>query len=210
MKFSPLARMFLALVVSTTVFATSHYAEESKAVNSPGLKNAVILVIRHAEKPESGDGLSPAGEARARAYVNYFHNYTVDSKPLRLNYLFSSADSKKSRRPRLTLEPLGKTLGLKIDSRFKDEQFLELTHEIQSRPPGNNILICWHHGEIPHLLHALGADPEKLIPNVKWPGDEFGWVIQLRYDEKGHLFESRRINEDLPPENADKHALNAP
>jgi hypothetical protein len=36
------------------------------------LHNSVIVIIRHAEKPADGDGLAPAGEARANAYVDLF------------------------------------------------------------------------------------------------------------------------------------------
>ncbi len=44
-----------------------------------GLKNAVVLIIRHAEKPDKGEDLSKAGKKRAEAYVKYFENYAVDS-----------------------------------------------------------------------------------------------------------------------------------
>jgi hypothetical protein len=67
-------------------------------------------------------------------------------------------------------------------------------------------LICWHHGTIPQLLRALGADPKRLLPNGKWPDDVFGWLIQLRYDENGHLFESKRINENLSSDDSGKQA----
>ena len=210
MNFSPLTGALLTLVLLTVVPTRAHSDQESGAANSRGLQRAVVLIIRHGEKPDRGSGLSPMGEARTRAYVNYFQKFTVDSKSLRLNYLFSAADSKESRRPRLTLEPLGKALGLKIDSRFRDKHVLELAHEIQNLPPGKNILICWHHGEIPQLLRALGAAPEKLIPNAKWPDDVFGWLIQLHYDENGHLLESKCINENLLPDDAGKHAPTGP
>jgi broad specificity phosphatase PhoE len=191
-KFSLLFCGWLVLAVPTAVFA-----EPPVEGNSSALGNAVILVIRHAEKPDDGEGLSAAGEAHARAYVSYFKNFTVDGQPLKLDHLFAAADSKESHRPRLTIEPASQALGLAIDSQFKDKQFLELAREIRSRPHGKNILICWHHGEIPQLLGALGADPEQLIPHAKWPGDVFDWVIQLRFDENGRLLESKRINENL-------------
>lgn len=173
-------------------------------------KNAVILVIRHAEKPDAGDSLSAAGEARAQAYVSYFKNFTVDGHPLKLDCLFATTDSSNSHRPRLTLEPIAKALGIKIDRRFNNDQFQALAQELQSHPPGTNILICWHHGQIPQLLRALGAEPQKLLPKAKWPDDEFGWLIQLRYDENGRLFESKRITENLPPDGPAKPAATTP
>ena len=38
------------------------------ASGTGGLADTVVLIIRHAEKPASGFGLTPEGEARARAY----------------------------------------------------------------------------------------------------------------------------------------------
>ena len=205
-----LASALLTLAISTTVFAASQLNNKSTPADSPVLKNAVILIIRHGEKPDSGCGLSPEGQERAMAYVNYFKNFTVDSKPLRLDYLFAGADTKDSHRPRLTIEPLGKALGLSIDTRFQNTEFSELAHEIQIRPHGKNILICWRHGEIPNLLSAFGVDPGKFIPNAKWPEDVFGWLFQLRYDENGHLFDVKRIDENLLPDDSNKDTLAAP
>ncbi len=193
--------VLLALALSMPTFAGPQQDAGSIPGNYLALKDATILIIRHAEKSDSGQGLSPAGQQRAEAYVRYFKNFQIDAKPLRLDCLFATADSKGSQRPRLTLEPLGNALGLKIDRRFKNKKFRELTDEIQSKDHGKSILICWHHGEIPELVRALGADPTKLLPEAKWPDQEFGWVLQLRYDDGGHLIpgETKRINENLMP-----------
>jgi hypothetical protein len=172
------------------------------AQDSPGLSDTVVLIIRHAEKPGSGDSLTSAGEERAKAYVHYFQSYTIDSKPITVDYLFAAADSKGSKRPRLTLTPLSQAAGLTIDQRFTNKQFQELANELRAKPHGRHMVICWHHGEIPALLEALGAKPEKLLPKGKWPEDVFGWVIQLRYDGKGQLAEAKRIKEDLMPDDA--------
>jgi broad specificity phosphatase PhoE len=204
MKFKLFLCGLLALAIPTAIFAKEH-GEKSGA-----LKNAVILIIRHAEKPDSGSRLSADGEIRAKSYVNYFKSLTLDGQPLKLDYLFAAADSKESSRPRLTIEPTSKTFGVAIDSRFKDKNFLELAAEIRGRPHGKTILVAWHHGEIPGLLRALGADPNQLIPNAKWPEDVFGWLIELRYDADGQLVETRRINENLLPDDSNKHSMAAP
>jgi len=167
-----------------------------------GLKNAVILVIRHAEKPATGANLSPAGVERAQAYVDYFRRFTVDSQPLKLDYLYAAADSKESTRASQTLQPLGKALGLAVDARFAQDKTRKLADDIRRKPSGKQFLVCWHHGEIPQLVGALGADAGKLFPKKKWPDDVFGWVVQLRYDAAGQLVDARRIEENLMPDDS--------
>jgi phosphohistidine phosphatase SixA len=173
------------------------FANSTAAQNSAALSNATILIIRHAEEPSKGDGLSSRGTARAQGYVDYFKNFTIDGKPVKIDYLFAASDSSNSRRPRLTLEPIAQALGISIDSQFKSKDFLKLAQKIETLPQGSNVLVCWHHSDIPNLIGALGADAEKLVPNGKWPGKVYGWLIQLRYNEKGNLFASKRIKERL-------------
>ncbi len=177
--------------------ATAISAESPKVENSSALSNAVILIIRHAEKPAAGDQLSAAGQARAQAYVDFFKNFKLDGQPLKLDYLFAAADSKVSQRARLTIEPTSKMLGLAIDSQFEDTKFQLLADEIRTKPHGQNILICWHHGEIPQLVRALSADPDRLFPKGKWPDEVFNWVVILRYDSNGHLAEASRGSEQF-------------
>jgi hypothetical protein len=192
MKFTLLFCGLLAVGIATAVLAGP-----PKAGKSGGLNNAVILIIRHGEKPAAGDQLSAAGEARAQAYVNFFKNFTLDGQPLKLNYLFAAADSNESQRARLTIEPTSKMLGRAIDSQFEDGQFQKLADEIRAKPHGQNILICWHHGEIPQLVRALGADPARLFPKAKWPDEVFNWLVELRYDSNGHLTKASRGSEQF-------------
>jgi hypothetical protein len=171
----------------------------ARAEDNAGLKDAVVLVIRHAEKPEDGKELSPQGMERAKAYVHYFQTFQVDGQPLKLDTLFAAHDSKNSERQRLTLEPLSHGLNLPLNCDFKDKAPETLARELEAKPLGTNILICWHHGKIPELLRGLGANPDALLPEGKWPEDVFDWVIELRYDHQGRLIpaESKKINEAL-------------
>jgi len=184
---------------------------QAPSTNSPAtkdpeaLRDVVILLIRHAEKPETGIELTPAGVARANAYTNYFKHFMLDGKPLRLEHIFAATDSNNSHRPRLTAEPLSQSLGLPLDSRFTDKRPEALVDELQSRPHGKQILVCWRHGGVPALMSALGADPSKLLPGGRWPDDVYNWVIQFRFDQNGHLIpgETKCLNEDLMPGDAD-------
>ena len=166
-----------------------------------GPKNSVVLIIRHAEDAGSGHGLSERGAQRAEAYKNYFQNFTIDSKQRVPEAVLVAADSKQSHRPRLTVEPFAKATKLQIDSRFGNKQPSDLAAELRANHQGKVILVCWHHGQVPALLRALGVAPETLVPGGKWPRDVFDWVIMLSFDENGHLIpgNTKRINEHLLP-----------
>jgi hypothetical protein len=166
-----------------------------------GPKDAVVLIIRHAEDAGSGDGISPLGQQRAEAYKNYFLNFTVDSKRQEPAVIFAAKDSKKSHRPRLTMEPFAKAANLKFDTRFGNDKSADLAADLRANQQGKVILICWRHPYIPALLGALGANPKTFLPKGKWPGAVYDWVILLSYDQDGRLISSssRRINEHLLP-----------
>jgi hypothetical protein len=186
-------RLVIALLFSFTLTLAAHAQD--------GPKNSVVLIIRHAEDADSGDGISSLGQERAKAYKNYFLNFAVDSKRLEPNVIFAAQDSKKSHRPRLTLEPFAKAAKLKIDTRFGNSQSVELAADLRANHQGKVILICWRHGYIPALIRALGANPKSFLPSGKWPGSVSNWVVLLSYDQEGRLIpsSSKRIDEHLIP-----------
>jgi broad specificity phosphatase PhoE len=188
-------------VVHRRVFAAILFAFSPILVANAqeGPTNSVVLIIRHAENPGNGHGLSPRGQERAKAYKNFFLNFTVDSRRLEPEAILVAADSKHSHRPRLTVQPFAKAANLPIDNRFANKQPTDLTAELRADYQRKVILICWHHGQIPALLRALGAAPETLLPNGKWPKDVYDWVIMVSFDENGRLIPERtkRITEHL-------------
>ena len=186
-------RLVIAVIFASALLAVANAQE--------GPKNATVLIIRHAEDADSGDGVSPLGQERAEAYKDYFLNFTVDSKGREPEAIFAAKDSKKSHRPRLTMEPFAKAANLKIDTRFGNTQSADLAADLRANQQGKVILICWRHPYIPALLSALGATPETFLPKGKWPGAVFDWIILLTFDQNGHLIpsNSRRTNEHLLP-----------
>jgi len=183
----------------TAVFFASTLTLPADSQSGP--KDAVVLIIRHGEKPDTGRDLSPAGQQRAEAYKDYFQTFTVDSKQLTPDVIFAAKDSKESQRPRLTVEPFAQAEKLRIDARFSSDQSTELSAALRATEQGKRILISWHHTDIPNLLRALGAKPKRLLPDGKWPDPVFDWVIMLSYDQDGRLIpaSTRRINEHLMP-----------
>lgn len=162
------------------------------------LANSTVLVIRHAEKPAEGAGLTPEGVARSEKYVRYFHPFLLDGKGLSINALYAGADTPDSVRPRLTLEPLSKATGIPLNVQFPTGKPEKLALALTTEPHGDHVLIAWRHKKIPALLTALGADPAGLLPGGVWPGSQYGWVIVLHYDAAGHLDGQRLIHEPDP------------
>jgi hypothetical protein len=190
-------------IMALFLFFTASAAEgrdkdrEARAANSDGLANATILVIRHAEKPDEGTGLSPAGQARAQAYASYFKTFIVDGAPLHIDTLIATADSRESVRPRLTLAPLSEAIGIQIQQPFDDDAVKDLARWLEQGKPDRTILIAWHHGKLPKLLERLGANPSDMLPEGRWPEEVYDWVVVLRYDHDGEIMpaSSRLVRE---------------
>lgn len=167
------------------------------------LANSNVLLIRHAEKPDSGSGLSPAGQSRAEAYVDYFKTYTLAGTdagvPLPLEHIFAAAESAESDRPSLTVTPLASSLGLTIDTRFKDKHFQALAEHLigHEKFADSGILICWHHQHLLLLASALGVDAGTLPATSAWPDhwpdNVFGWLLQISYDADGKVIPGQTL-----------------
>ncbi len=169
----------------------------TKQTGNPGLVNAKIFLLRHAEKPDTGSQLSEKGQQRAKAYVAYFSNLASDKK---ISYIFASADSPQSERPRLTIAPTAEALGLKIDQSFRAKDVFDLAQELKRRSHGPQIIIVWHHGEIPALFEALGGDDaEEFWDKGKWPENDFNHVVEITFDEHGELYQATRKKVALLP-----------
>jgi hypothetical protein len=158
-------------------------------------KNATVLIIRHGEKPDSGPGLSVAGQARAQAFSVFFQNPLTHRGAAKIHFLFAAADTPESHRSRLTLEPLSRALGLAIDSEARDHQ--EIAEDLlqDAEYDGSTVLVCWHHGDILEFTKSLGVNPEALPPEANWPpvwpAEVFGWTLELRFDESGRVVPSQ-------------------
>jgi broad specificity phosphatase PhoE len=136
-----------------------------------------LLLTRHAEKSDDplDPDLSATGLQRAAKLVGYIQD--TFGKPA---FFFASAISKHSRRPYETIEPLSKACGLPIDSSFADQDYDALANELATEPQYNGklVLICWHHGNIPPLAHALNAQQGE-YPN---PWDPTVFNLILKFD----------------------------
>ena len=176
-------------------------------------KNTNILMIRHAEKPDSGPNLAVAGQERAQAYTIFFQNYSLNGAMLKFAFLFAAANSSESERPVQTITPFSKAINLPINAKHADKDYQKVADDIlgNAKYDKSNILICWHHGEILLLATALGATNLPAASNwpTKWPNEVYGWVLQLCYDSNGKIITAQTLclNEQLM---FDDHGRNPP
>ncbi len=138
-----------------------------------------VLVMRHAEKsPDLNDPhLTAAGLKRAQSLAIYLP--ALFGKP---DYIFATANSLHSSRPFETVLPLSQATGVPIDQSYADQDYGALALLLRGSEKFQNkiILICWHHGNIPGFLNAIGAmagtyaDP--------WPKPTFNLIIKVTLD----------------------------
>jgi hypothetical protein len=195
---NPNRRVFCCgVVVSFALPSGTAFAKHDSA--SMEMAGVTILIVRHAEKPELGPDLAPAGSARAAAYAQYFNPFSAaPGGSFTPDMLIASKDTTKSDRPELTLKPLSVAIGLPIDTRFANHDVKALAETLRSTAHGKHILIAWHHGHIPKLIRALGGDPAKVLPGGEWPENVYDWVVELSFDNDGRLADERKIDENLP------------
>jgi hypothetical protein len=140
---------------------------------------ATILIIRHAEKLTDGrQDLSETGFRRAALLPKLFDVSRVDLPVPQV--LFATHLSKHSNRPVETITPLANALKLPIDSTIMDDDYAALAKELLSgKYAGKVVLVSWHHGKIPQLATALGAQP----PYTPWPDTQFDRIWRIDYKD---------------------------
>jgi len=138
----------------------------------------LILVMRHAEKPVDpmDPNLSEQGFARATNLATYIPE-TLGSPDL----IFAAAISKHSARPYETVEPLAKVTGKPIDATFADQDYSALASTLLSTPEytDRQVVVCWHHGNIPSLMRMLGCKAGD-YPNP-WDHKVFNLILRVEF-----------------------------
>jgi phosphohistidine phosphatase SixA len=138
----------------------------------------VILVMRHAEKPDdlNDDGLSDEGTAHAAKLASYIPKI-LGGPP---DVIFAAADSKHSKRPRETVELLAKQTRATFDATIPDAEYHSITAKLRNGDyAGKKVVVCWHHGHIPGIMGELGASQGDYFD--RWPENLFNLVLKVEY-----------------------------
>ena len=154
MKFLVCAFITLSQFITSRVYATP----------------AQVVIIRHAEKPDEGNELSPQGWLRAKALPQFFNsNKTVNQFGLPAAiYAGAPKHSDSSVRSIQTVTPYAESLGMTIHTEFVKDDFEAMVSEVlnSNAYDGHTVIICWEHDDIPEIAHLFGAND---APD-KWKG----------------------------------------
>jgi hypothetical protein len=142
---------------------------------------AQIILFRHAEKPDDPveTHLSAQGIERARLLASLLDRSSplTTNAPVAALYATLVTKHDKNLRTGETLAPLGKKLGLPVQTPFESELYGLLARRILAEPAyrGKTVIICWTHHDIAELAEALGVRPKP----PKWKDEVFDrlWVI---------------------------------
>lgn len=144
---------------------------------------AQVIIIRHAEKPPTGDDLTTKGRERAAALVPYFLESpdVLEYKTPVAIYAQKSTDDHLSRRPVDTVKALAKALKQDLIE-YPRKNAMAMVKDIMAKPEyeGKMVLICWSHTGIPDMARAFGV---KDVP--EWSGSVYDrtWIITFTKGE---------------------------
>jgi hypothetical protein len=133
-----------------------------------------IVLIRHAEKPTEGYGLSCQGINRANALPPVL--YAKFGLPGVL--YVAQGDTAQHSRMRQTITPFAKKYGLKLNSNYKVSDIKGITKNIRKQT--GTVLVVWEHKGLVDIAEQLGVK-EKL----KWGANDFDSIWIITFSKKG-------------------------
>ncbi|CZT18410.1 probable phosphoglycerate mutase family protein [Ramularia collo-cygni] len=139
------------------------------------LGEATVYLIRHGEKPSSGNGLNAQGMQRAQCLRNVFganSGYNIDTI---LTQQYKSDGSRK--RPYDTVTPLAQDLGLTINHSCDRDDPDCVKDAVKAHRGSGNILICWEHDALHDIVKDLGASDAP-----SYPSDRFDLIWKDPYN----------------------------
>ncbi|KAJ5667779.1 uncharacterized protein N7477_006349 [Penicillium maclennaniae] len=143
-----------------------------------------VYLIRHGEKPDSGDGLNAQGLERAQCLRNVFGA----SSGYDIGHIMAQTPSSsgKRQRPYDTVEPLAEDLGLTVDTSCDRDDPKCVQKVVDNYTGSGNILICWEHDALTDIVEQLGDDnapdypDDRYVPRPVKDGDDSLEVVWNR------------------------------
>ncbi|GGZ62284.1 hypothetical protein [Streptomyces subrutilus] len=187
----PRRRSVLAAALAPLAVAGCSAQEDTRPAAGPaaGPQDALVMVIRHAEKPYPGDTgededgnehpgtLAGRGQRRAEELARLFPPAASASLP-RPATVFAAGGKAAAERCRQTVAPLAAALHTPVRAEFAAGAERDLAKAVLAAP--TPVLVCWEPNGIPRLVRALGAHRLVGVP-AAWPDRyDLVWMFTRR------------------------------
>lgn len=160
-----------------------------------------VVIIRHGEKPDSGDNLSCKGQYRALKLADVLTKQIGKPDFTYVPTIGTGKAATTSARMFQTVSPFAIKHNLIVNSSFKETKVSAAAADVLTRR--GLVLMVWEHGNIPPLAKALGV-PAAQVPS-KWKGHDFDsiWTIEFEQTAAGGLqflsFDTKGKEGIVPP-----------
>jgi hypothetical protein len=144
-----------------------------------------VVIIRHGEKPDSGDNLSCQGQYRALKLADVLTKQIGKPDFTYVPTIGTGKSHTTSVRMFQTVSPFAIKHNLIVNSTFKETKVTAAAADVLTRR--GLVLMVWEHGNIPPLAKALGV-PASQVPS-KWKGHDFDsiWTVAFEQTATGDL-----------------------
>ena len=177
---------FAILFVITCFLATSSYGQ------SRSLK---VVIIRHGEKPDTGDNLSCQGFNRSLQIPKSLDGQFKTVASFVYVPKIKTGVHTSSVRMFQTVTPYVVKHNLAVNSSFKETDHKKVATDVLTR--SGMVLLVWEHGNIPGVAKALGVHKPPT-----WNGKDFDSIWVITYDKKGHAKLDTTRKEGIHPSSA--------
>lgn len=155
----------------------------------PANQDLRVLIIRHGEKPKTGENLTCQGENRARQLPA-----TLSRKFGKIDYIYvptvvSQGGKTQHARMFQTATPVAIRNGLDINSEFSGKEFDLVAQSVLEKK--GTVLLVWNHTSIAKLAQSLG------VSAPDWKDADFDGILVIRYPNGKAVLE--RDAEELSP-----------
>lgn len=142
------------------------------------------ILLRHGEKPPTGNELSLKGQQRAAALVPFFlgNSFVTEyGMPIAI-FVEKPLPSGEQTRALMTMKALATAVNITPNISFDKEDIVPIATEILTNPTysGKMVVVCWEHNAIPPIASALGATN---CPTT-WDKDDYDrlWILTFNQD----------------------------
>jgi len=141
----------MRILIAALSFALILGSARAESEVDPSLK---IVVIRHAEKPLTGENLNCQGENRARHIPAMLEKKFGRIERIYVPSLASRDGKTLHSRMFQTATPTAIRFGLEINSQFTSAEPDKVAQSLRLQK--GTILVIWNHSAIPRLMNSLG------------------------------------------------------